>query len=86
MDPVHGTACVKCGPRDLGSIPYHVEISTGGHPSVVKFARRVPAHDGDQLHLTLEDGRMMDCQLIDASPYCAVVGEGIYFDRRAAER
>jgi hypothetical protein len=52
----------------------------------VKFARHVPARDGDQLHLTLEDGRMMDCQVIDASLYCAVVGEGIYFDRRSADR
>lgn len=86
MEPLHGTACVKCGPRDLGEIPYRVEVSSGGHPSVVKFARHVPAQDGDQLHLTLEDGRMMDCQVIDASRYCAVVGEGIYFDRRAADR
>jgi hypothetical protein len=86
MDPVHGTASVKCGPRDLGAIPYEVEVSAGGHPSVVKFARRVSAHDGDQLHLTFEDGRMLDCQVIDASPYCAVVGEGMYFDRRSTER
>jgi hypothetical protein len=86
MDPVHGTACVKCGPRDLGAIPYQVEVSAGGHPSVVKFARRLSTRDGEQLHLTLEDGRMMDCQVIDASPYCAVIGEGIYFDRRSAER
>ena len=77
---------MKCGPRDLGSIPYQVEVSAGGHPSVVKFFRPIPVEDGDQLHLTLEDGRMLDCQVIDSSPYCAVVGEGIYFDRRAGAR
>lgn len=77
---------MKCGPRDLGSIPYQVEVSAGGHPSVVKFFRPIPVEDGDQLHLTLEDGRMLDCQVIDSSPYCAVVGEGIYFDRRAGDR
>lgn len=77
---------MKCGPRDLGAIPYEVEISVGGQASIVKFERPVPAEDGDQLHLTLEDGRMLDCELIDASPYCAVVGDGPYRDRRAAPR
>ncbi len=86
MPPVHGTACVKCGPRDLGSVPYEVEVSAGGHPCVVKFIRPIPAEDGDHLHLTLEDGRMLDCQVIDSSPYCAVVGEGIYLDRRMKDR
>lgn len=86
MDSVHKTACVKCGPRDLGSIPYQVEVGAGGRPSVVKFARPLPAEDGDHLHLTLEDGRMLDCQVIDASPYCAVVGDGPYRDRRTDPR
>lgn len=86
MDPVHGKAYVKCGLRDLGSIPYQVEVGAGGHLSVVKFIHPLPAEDGDQLHLTLEDGRMLDCQVIDSSPYCAVVGEGLYFDRRTEDR
>jgi hypothetical protein len=83
---LHGTGCVKCGERDLGSLPYEVEMSTGGQASVVKFDRRPQAKDGDKLHVTLEDGRMLDCQVLDASPYCAVVGEGPYFDRRGAPR
>ena len=86
MESVHGTGCVKCGPRDLGSIEYQVEISPGGQASIVKFDRRPKAKDGDQLHLTLEDGRMLDCQVIDASSYCAVVGDGPYFDRRISHR
>jgi len=83
---LHGTGCVKCGERDLGCLPYHVEVGSGGQASVVKFDARPPAKDGDTLHLTLEDGRMLDCQVLDASPYCAVVGEGPYFDRRVAPR
>ena len=47
---------------------------------------RPNAKDGDYLHLTLEDGRMLDCEVLDASPYCAVVGDGPYHDRRASER
>ncbi|RPI54557.1 MAG: hypothetical protein EHM55_10520 [Acidobacteria bacterium] len=83
---LHGTGCVKCGERDLGCLPYRVEVASGGHASVVKFDERPPANDGETLHLTLEDGRMLDCQVLDASPYCAVVGEGPYFDRRMAPR
>jgi hypothetical protein len=83
---LHGTACVKCGRRDLGAIGYHVEVSAGGHASIVKFERRPNAKGGDHLHLTLEDGRMLDCEVLDASSYCAVVGDGPYYDRRALER
>ena len=83
---LQGTGCVKCGQRNLGRIPYRVELSGGGQANLVKFARRPRANDGDHLHLTLEDGRMLDCQVIDDSSYCAVVGEGPYFDRRTVER
>jgi hypothetical protein len=83
---IHGTGCVKCGDRDLGYLPYEVEVGSGGQASLVKFEKRPHAKNGDQLHLTLEDGRMLDCQVLDASPYCAVVGEGPYFDRRTAPR
>ena len=88
MDSValHGTGCVKCGDRDLGCLPYEVEVSAGGQASVVKFDKRPRAKNGDRLHLTLEDGRMLDCQVLDASPYCAVVGDGPYFDRRTEPR
>lgn len=80
-----GTGSVKCGARNLGQIPYRLEVSAGGQASLVEFERRV-AKDGAQLHLTLEDGRMLDCQVIDASPYCAVVGDGPYPDRRTSKR
>jgi hypothetical protein len=86
MESVHGTGCVKCGPRDLGPIQYEIEVAAGGLASLVKFDRRPRAKNGDRLHLTLEDGRMLDCEVLDASPYCAVVGEGPYFDRRADPR
>jgi len=83
---LHGTAAVKCGERDLGSMEYRVDIAPSGQASVVEFAHRLKAKDGDKLHLTLEDGSMLDCQVLDASPYCAVVGEGPYLDRRAGPR
>ena len=84
--PLRGTGYVKCGPRDLGSLPYRVEVDMGGHASIVRFDRRPKVKEGEQLHLTLEDGRMLDCQVLDASSYCAVVGDGPYHDRRTSER
>jgi hypothetical protein len=83
---LQGTGYVKCGERDLGSLPYKVEVDAGGQASVVKFEKRPRAKNGARLHLTLEDGRMLDCQVLDASPFCAVVGEGPYPDRRTAPR
>jgi len=67
-------------------IHYEVEVAAGGQASLVKFDRRPKAKNGDKLHLTLEDGRMLDCRVLDASPFCAVVGDGPYFDRRASPR
>jgi hypothetical protein len=83
---LNGTGRVKCGPRNLGTVPYRVEIGSGGQASVVTFAHRLNAKHGDTVHLTLEDGRMLDCQVLDASQYCAVVGDGPYLDRRRAAR
>ena len=86
MELVRGQGGVKRGPLDLGRFRYQVEVDPGGHASVVKFERQPNAEDGDTLHLTLEDGRMLDCQVIDSSPYCAVVGDGPYLDRRQSDR
>ena len=36
---LHGTGCVKCGERELGFLPYEVEVGSGGQASVVKFER-----------------------------------------------
>jgi hypothetical protein len=83
---LRGTGTVKCGPRNLGTLDYRVEVGSGGQASLVEFERRPQAKDGDKLHLTLEDGRMLDCQMLDNSPFCSVVGEGPYHDRRSSTR
>jgi hypothetical protein len=86
MGAVRGKALVQCGERDLGAIEYEVEIGRGGQASVVRFGRAPNARNGERLHLIFEDGRMLDCQVVDASPFCAVLGEGPYFDRRRRKR
>ena len=82
-----GTGELKLGPKRLGKVPYEVEIgATNGQVAVVRFARKPAARDGQTLHLTMEDGRMLDCRVLDSSPFCSVVGEGPYRDRRRRER
>jgi hypothetical protein len=53
---------------------------------LVLFEPRPPVNDGDLLHLTLEDGRVVNCQMLAGSPYCAVVGDGPITERRARVR
>jgi hypothetical protein len=42
---------------------------------VVELESPPRAQDGEVLQLTLEDGRVLHCQVRDASPYCRVLGE-----------
>jgi hypothetical protein len=82
-----GTGELKLGPRPLGKVPYVVEVSaSSGQAALVRFAQKPKARDGQRLHLTLEDGRMLDCRLLDETPYCSVVGDGPYRDRRRRAR
>ena len=82
-----GTGRLKAGPQRLGTIAYQIETSSeNGLATIVKFGRRPPVRSGRRLHLTLEDGRMLDCLTLDKYSYCAVVGEGPYADRRRAPR
>jgi hypothetical protein len=82
-----GTGELKLGPRPLGKVPYVVEVSpASGQAAIVRFAKKPPVRDGERLHLTLEDGRMLDCQVLDATSYCSVIGDGPYRDRRQQAR
>ena len=66
---------------------YTIETNpANGQGSVVTFDRKPPAKDGDLLYLTLEDGRVLQCHVLDESPYCAVVGDGPIIERRRRRR
>ena len=68
------------------SVSYTVHFSMNGQASLVELKPRPDAHDGDRVHLTLADGRFLTCQVLDDSPYCAVVGEGPLQERRKTLR
>jgi hypothetical protein len=82
-----GVGQLHSGPRQLGPIQYEIDtLFVNGLATIVKFARRPPVRAGEKLHLTLEDGRMLDCQVLNGSPFCAVLGLGPYEDRRREPR
>ena len=82
-DRLEGLGILHHGHERLGKIRYIVDLSpVTGQASVVEFAEKPKAQDGQLLHLELDDGRVVNCQLLDDSKYCAVVGEGPIQERR----
>ena len=78
---------IRRGDQQLGAVNYTVHlISESGQATVVELEPKPDAKDGELLHLTLDDGRVLNCQMLDASPYCAVVGDGPVRERRSRVR
>jgi hypothetical protein len=69
------------------SIYYTVHLNpSNGQATFVEFDNPPPAENGELVHLTLEDGRVLQCQMVDESPYCTVVGSGPVIERRRRMR
>ena len=81
-----GKGPIRRGERTICIANYTIQTSIGGHAAVVQFEPKPPAGDGDVIHLTLEDGRVLSCHMLDDSPYCAVIGDGPIPERRARVR
>jgi hypothetical protein len=72
-----GEGALHWGPRRIGSVSYKIHFSTvNGQASVVELKPKPPVKNGALMHLTLEDGRVINCQVLDDSPFCAVIGDG----------
>ena len=71
-----GTGHLRSGQRDLGSMHYEIHVGLSDKPGTVVELESPPhAQDGELLQLTLEDGRVLLCQVRGMSPYCRVLGE-----------
>jgi hypothetical protein len=79
-----GTITTQGNPRK--TVSYTVHFSMNGQATLVELNPRPDAPDGERLHLTLADGRFLTCQVLDESPYCAVIGEGPLHERRRTPR
>jgi hypothetical protein len=82
-----GEGALHWGPRRIGSVFYKIHFNpANGQAFVVEFEPKPSANDGDLVHLTLEDGRVLNCEVLDESPFCAVIGDGPIIERRKRVR
>jgi hypothetical protein len=66
---------------------YEVHIdSVNGQASVVKLTPKPRTGDGECIHLTLEDGRIVNLRMLGDSQFCAVIGHGPIVERRSRVR
>ena len=52
----------------------------------MEFEPNPAAKDGNLVHLTLEDIRVLNCEVLDESAFCAVIGDGPIIERRKRVR
>ena len=80
-----GVGRLHRGYRNLGCVGYSLE-SIRGAATVVRFDPMPDAAAGDVFHLTLEDGRILECQVLNEYvTYCAVL-DGPRVERRQQRR
>ena len=81
-----GVGRLHRGHRNLGCVGYSLQ-SSNGPATVVRFDPMPDAAQGDIFHLTLEDGRILECQVMAeyAAKYCAVI-DGPRVERRVHRR
>jgi hypothetical protein len=80
-----GVGRLHRGHRNLGCVGYSLQ-SVHGPATIVRFDPMPEAAQGDVFHLTLEDGRILECQVLsEYAKYCAVI-DGPRTERRAHRR
>lgn len=80
-----GVGRLHRGHRNLGCVGYNLR-NVNGTATVVRFDPMPDAAQGDVFHLTLEDGRVLECQVLDEyTTYCAVL-DGPRVERRQHRR
>jgi hypothetical protein len=80
-----GVGRLHRGHRNLGCVGYSVQCYEGP-ATVVRFDPMPDAAQGDVFHLTLEDGRILECQVLNEyTTFCAVI-DGPRVERRHRRR
>ena len=70
--------------RNLGCVGYVIQY-VHDQTAVIQFDPMPDAAHGDVFHLTLEDGRILECQVLSGHMYCAVL-DGPRVERRHQRR
>jgi hypothetical protein len=82
---LYGVGRLHRGHRNMGCVGYSLK-NVNGAMTVVRFDPMPDAAHGDVFHLTLEDGRILECQVLDEhTTYCAVL-DGPRTERRHHRR
>lgn len=82
---LRGVGRLHRGHRNLGCVGYWLQI-LNGVTTIVRFDPMPDAAHGDVFHLTLEDGRILECQVMNEyTTYCAVL-DGPRIERRHHRR
>ena len=82
---LQGVGRLHRGHRSLGCVGYSLQ-KIGGPATVVRFDPMPDAANGDVFNLTLEDGRILECQVLTQhATYCAVL-DGPRLERRRHRR
>jgi hypothetical protein len=82
---LYGVGRLHRGHRNMGCVGYSLK-NINGSMTVVQFDPMPDAAHGDVFHLTLEDGRILECQVLDEyTTYCAVL-DGPRTERRQHRR
>lgn len=84
-ETLRGVGRLHLGRRNLGCVGYLVQ-NIDGVSDVVRFDPMPDAAAGDVFHLTLEDGRILECQVLNEyTTHCAVI-DGPRAERRHQRR
>jgi hypothetical protein len=86
ISTISGTGVLRRAERIIGAVRYTMHVGLNGQANIVKFDARPPVRDGDLVHLALEDGRVLNCRMLDGSSHCAVEGDGPIVERRSRVR
>jgi len=82
---LRGVGRLHCGHRNLGCVGYSLQ-TLNDTMTVVRFDPMPDAALGNVFHLTLEDGRILGCQILtESTTYCTVL-DGPRVERRQHRR
>ena len=80
-----GVGRLHRGHRNLGCVGYSLQ-PVNGPATVVRLDPMPEAAQGDVFHLTLEDGRILECQVLSEYATCCAVIDGPRAERRIHRR
>src|SRR5688572_27098373 len=80
-----GVGRVRIGNRSLGCVGYALECAASS-TVLVRLDPMPSSVEGDVFQLTLKDGRILDCRVLDEHDGCCAVLDNAQLERRKSRR